>query len=225
MVEVKRQWPYLSGTLILSSVVSICLYLGSIHRGAGTAYSYMLWNLLLAWVPLLLVRVLLRVLHTWRWLSWQGIVVSALWLLFLPNSFYIVSDYVHLQNVPDVDILYDAVMFTSFVMNGLILGFISLYLFHVELRKRLSALRTKFSIVGVLLVCSFAIYMGRYLRWSTWDVARDPTGLLFDVSNRLIDPWSYPRMVATTTVFFVLLVTMYLVMYNIIRTLRLPQRP
>lgn len=224
MVDVKRQWPYLSGTLLFASSVSIGLYAVGALRGYGSTYTYLLGNLILAWLPLLFIRILLRELGKRNWSSWQGIVATMLWLVFLPNSFYIVTDYIHLQLVPDSDILYVAVMITSFVLNGLILGYISLYLFHSELRRRLSSVQTKAMLAVVLLACSFAIYLGRYLRWNTWDVVLDPAGVLFDVSNRLISPWSYPRMILTTTVFFILLSSMYVVMYNVVRYLRTPQR-
>ncbi len=225
MVDVKREWPYLSGTLIFSSLVSVGLYAGGITRGFGSTYTYLIGNLLLAWLPLLLARLLLRLLRHRPWSGWQGVAATVLWLVFLPNSFYIVTDYIHLQDVPDNEILYVAVMITSFVLNGLILGYISLYLMHTELRRRLNSLQTRLTLAAILLACSFAIYLGRYLRWNTWDVVLDPAGVLFDVSNRLISPWSYPRMMLTTSVFFILLTSMYLVMYNVVRTLRMPPRP
>jgi len=137
MVDVKRQWPELSGTLLLMSGVSLVLFAAGAVRNHNFDYSYMVWNLFLAWLPLLLIVWLIRTLQHKRWSSWQGIGLSILWLGFLPNSFYMVTDYIHLQDTSRVDVLYDAVMLTSFVIAGLVLGYLSLYLFHVELRKRL----------------------------------------------------------------------------------------
>jgi uncharacterized membrane protein len=220
MVDVKRTWPHLSGTLIISSLVSIGLFLEGAFRNHSFGYWYMVWNLLLAWLPLLFVWLLVRMMKRKPWSSWEGIGLSVLWLGFLPNSFYMVSDYIHLQDVPTVDVLYDAVMFTSFICTSLILGYMSLYLFHVELRKRLSAWSSMWFIAGVLLLCSFAIYLGRDLRWNTWDLFVNPAGILFDVSDRFINPRAHPQTFLTIFVFFALLSSLYLVIWNIIHTLR-----
>lgn len=220
MVTAKRTWPDLAGTLLVSSLISVGLFAGGAFQNANLSYSYMLWNLFLAWVPLVLIIGLLRFLQTHRWSSWPGIGLSLLWLTFLPNSFYMVSDLIHLQDEPRVDVLYDAVMLTSFVINGLILGYISLYLFHLQLKKRLPA-RTARNMVGfVLLLCSFAIYLGRELRWNTWDMLFNPAGILFDVSDRIINPGTYPDTFAITGIFFLLLASMYYVLWNVADVLR-----
>lgn len=215
MVEVKRQWPHLSGTLFISSLVSIGLLMVRNILNLNNHYTFMIWNLFLAWIPLLLVMWLLRRLHRERWSSWPNIALSVLWLGFLPNSFYIVTDYIHLARIPTIDLVFDTVMLTSFVVTGLLLGFVSLYLFHCELRKRLPA-RTSNRFVGlILLLSSFAIYLGRDLRWNTWDLFLNPAGILFDVSDRLISPFRHPEMYLTTLSFFVLLGMFYIITWNV----------
>jgi uncharacterized membrane protein len=220
MVAVKRSSPLLSGTLLLASLTSIGLFAGGVVRNHSYDYWYMVWNLFLAWVPLLLIVWLLRMLRHKRWSSWQGVGLSFLWLCFLPNSFYMVTDYIHLQDVSSVDVLYDAVMLTSFVFTGLVLGYFSLYLFHIELRKRLPAMTTSRIIGFILLLCSFAIYLGRDLRWNSWDILINPAGILFDVSDRILDPAGQPQMLVTTLSFFVLLSMLYIVLWNILHAPR-----
>jgi uncharacterized membrane protein len=75
-------------------------------------------------------------------------------------------------------------------------------------------------IASVLLLCSFAIYLGRYLRWSTWDVLVNPAGVVFDVSDRIINPVSHGQTFSTTLTFFLLLGSMYLVIWQAIRAAR-----
>lgn len=220
MVEVRRRFPPLSGTLLVSSLVSVGFFLWGAQRNHSFVYWYLVWNLFLAWLPLLLVWLLLKLLKHKSWSSWPGIGLSLLWLGFLPNSFYLVSDYIHLESVRRVDILFDSVMITSFVCNGLILGFISLYLLHLELRKRLPPANAARAVAAVLLLCSFAIYLGRDLRWNTWDIFINPAGIIFDVSDRFINPDGHPQMFITTATFFVLLGTLYFVMWQIIQALR-----
>jgi uncharacterized membrane protein len=220
MIKVTRALPPLGGTLALSTLVNLGLFIAGAIWGVSLSYGYLVWNLFLAWLPLVFMALLLGQLKRRRWSSWPGIGLSLLWLSFLPNSFYIVSDFIHLQEAPKNEILYNAVLFTSFALNGLILGFVSLYLFHMELRKRLPSRTTRGVIAAILLLCSFAIYLGRDLRWNTWDVLVNPAGILLDLSNRFISPLSYPRMFITTGVFFVLLTTTYYVVWDIARTLR-----
>ncbi len=221
MVEIKRQWPHLSGTLILSSLMCVVLFLVGVVINHSYGYTFMVWNLFLAWLPLLFMVWLRKMLKHKRWSSWQGIALSVLWLGFLPNSFYIVTDYIHLADVASTDILYDAVMLTAFVITGLVLGFASLYLFHMELRKRLP-MRTASRLIGlILLLCSFAIYLGRDLRWNTWDLFLNPAGILFDVSDRLISPTDHPQMYLTTISFFVLLGVCYMITLHVVQTVQI----
>ena len=184
------------------------------------AYDYLLWNLVLAWLPFALSLWLVRILEYKLWSSWEGLIVSLLWLSFLPNSFYMVSDFIHIQDVQTVDVLYDAVMFTSFIFTSVILGFSSLYLIHGEFRKRLSARAAGGWVAAVLLLCSFAIYIGRDLRWNSWDIFINPTGLLFDLSDRFLHPRNYGQMSLTVISFFVLLTSMYGLVWYATRLLR-----
>lgn len=195
--------------LSLSSLVSIGFFAYGAWRNHSTEYSYLVWNLFLAWLPLLFAFWLTQILTRKLWSSWEALAASALWLVFLPNSFYMISDFIHLQESSRVDVLYDAVMFTSFIYTGVLLGFSSLYLVHQQLKKRFSG-RTSAALVALtLFICSFAIYIGRDLRWNSWDILTNPGGLLFDVSVRLQYPAAYPQMTVTVISFFVLLLSMY----------------
>jgi uncharacterized membrane protein len=205
--------------LLLSSTASATLFLIRVASGGTWRYLFMLWNLILAWLPLAFAWWLVRRLKKGRWWSWQGLLLTALWLGFLPNSFYIVSDFIHLRATGEVGLLYDVVVLSAFVFNGLVLGFISICLVHLELLKRIRARYAHSLIVLVLLLCSFAIYLGRYLRWNTWDILVNPAGILFDVSDRFINPAAYPRTFSTTASFFVLLGMMYLVGWHAVKAL------
>ena len=124
--------------LAASTFVSIGFFAYGAYRNHSLAFDYLIWNLFLAWVPLLLAVWLTNILRTQLWSSWKAIAVSFLWLIFLPNSFYMISDFIHLQEIPRIDILYDALMLTSFIYTGVLLGFVSLYMVHQHLRRRFS---------------------------------------------------------------------------------------
>jgi len=210
----------LLATFGLSSLVSVGLFSVRVLASQNTRYWFLLWNLALAWLPLLFAWWLNRRLREQPWISWQPLLLTALWLGFLPNSFYIVSDLIHLRSTGEVSQLFDVVMFVSFVWNGYLLGFTSVYFVHRELLDRMRAQYAHLVIGIVLLLCSFAIYLGRYLRWNTWDVLINPAGLLFDVSDRLIFPTYYPQTFTTTATFFVLLASIYAVVWQMVHILR-----
>lgn len=206
--------------LVGASIVSLLLFLIGGLENNHFDHSYLLWNLGLAWLPLLLVLWLVRVLHDRVWSNWLPFIITLAWLGFLPNSFYMVTDFIHLYEVPRLNALFDVVMFTSFILNGLILGYLSLYLVHAEFLKRLNRRTSATLIGGVLLLTSFAIYIGRDLRWNTWDVVFNPASVIFDVSDRIINPSQHPQVFSTTISFFVLLATVYIVIWQMMRAAR-----
>lgn len=209
--------------LLGSSLASVGLFIAGAINNESWTFGYLIWNLTLAWIPLGLALWLERVLRRKLWSSWEALATTVLWLSFLPNSFYIVTDYVHLQDVQRVDLLFDVVMFSSFVFTGVVLGYISLGIVHKELLKRLSKRISGTFIAAILLVSSFAIYIGRDLRWNSWDILVSPASLIFDVSDRLLNPHDHPQAFITTATFFVFLGTFYIVSRAGVRALRIPK--
>lgn len=206
--------------LAFSSLASVGLFVVGAISNHSSTFAYLNWNLFLAWVPLIFTLWLEKVLRGNLWSSWRALILTILWLGFLPNTFYMISDFIHVQDVQRVDLLYDVVMFSSFIFNGVILGFVSLFLVHKELLKRLSKRVSTLLVALILLACSFAIYLGRDLRWNTWDVLINPASVLFDVSDPVINPRAHPQTFSTTLSFFVLLGSLYTVTWHIARNLR-----
>lgn len=210
--------------LLLSHAVSAVLYLIRVWAAGNYRYGFLLWNVFLGWIPLLFAWLLIRRLPRTRWSSAVNIALSVAWLGFLPNSFYLVSDLIHLRSTGEVSLLYDAVLFLSCIFNGYVAGFASLYLLHHEVLRRLGRIQSHVWVAGVLLACGFAIYLGRYLRWNSWDVLVNPFGILFDLSDRAINPLAYPQLFSTTFTFFVLLGSMYIVLWQFMAALTITRR-
>lgn len=206
--------------LCFASLASIGLFFAGAWRNHSMAFSYLMWNLFLAWLPLVFSTMLERTLRHKLWSSWSALALTALWVAFLPNTFYMISDFIHIQEVRRVDVLYDVIMMTSFIMNGVLLGDLSLYAVHRQLAERLRQRTAGIIVSGVLLLCGFAIYLGRDLRWNSWDILVNPGGILIDVSDRILHPTSYPLVFTTTFGFFVLLGSVYVVLVQVARTLR-----
>src|SRR3990167_7187321 len=212
-------------SLVLSNDVCVLLFVVRMIGSGNNRYLFLIWNLLLRWLPLFFAWWLKARLAKSPWLSAGNVVLTLLWLGFLPNSFYIVSDLIHLHSTGEVSVLYDATMLFSYIFNGYVLGFMSLYMVHVQLIKRLSLVIVNLVISSIILICSFAIYLGRYLRWNTWDVLINPAGLLFDVSDRIVNPSSHPQTFVTTLSFFALLGSIYVVVWQMAKALEQKQQP
>jgi uncharacterized membrane protein len=209
--------------LLVSNGTSLLLFVLRSAESQTDRYWFLIWNLVLAWLPLGFAWWLVRRLKTTPWMGWQNVALSLLWLGFLPNSFYMLSDLIHLHETGEVSLLYDIVMFCSFIFNAYVAGFMSLMLMHAQLLKRTTYARAFGAVSGIMLLCSFAIYLGRTLRWNTWDVLVHPAGILFDVSDRVINPILHPEALVTTGTFFLLLLSMYMVIFECVRMAR-PKR-
>jgi uncharacterized membrane protein len=210
--------------LAVSNGVSLVLFVLRLLATGSTQYWFLFWNLFLAWVPVLMAWMLLKKLSKHSWRSLMPILLTLLWLGFLPNSFYLMSDLIHLESTGDVGVLFDAVLFLSFIWNGMVAGLISLVWVQRAVAKRASSELTVSFMGAVILLTSFAIYLGRSLRWNTWDVLVNPAGILFDVTERVVNPLAHPQAFSTTLTFFVLIGSIYLVVWNFAKLIPVKNR-
>ena len=194
----------------LLSALCLSFYLVRVIVTGSWHFIFVPENLALAWLALAISWVLCQQLKVRSWHSWQNILLSLLWLFFLPNTWYVLTDFVHVDATGEISQLYDIVMMSSLVFAGFTLGFASLRLIHGEFLKRRSQVWAWWVVGGILLLSSFAIFIGRDLRWSTWDVVTNPTSVILNVSDQVVDPFGHPRGINVTSLFFVLLGTLYL---------------
>jgi uncharacterized membrane protein len=212
-------WPLIQA-IATSYCVSLLLFLGRVFATDSLRYWFLIWNLALGWVPVALAAMLVRGLAKKRWLTGWNIVYTVLWLGFLPNSFYILSDMMHIHSTGEIGQLYDVVMFASFVFNGFVTGFISLYMVHSQLLKRFKDFHAHLVVAAVVLASGFAIYLGRNLRWNTWDIVVHPFAVLFDISDRIINPTTHPQAFVTTATFSMLIGSMYIVIWQFVKVVK-----
>lgn len=205
---------------LYATIVGAVFYALAALRNGSTEFWYLLYNLGLAWIPFLLSVWLFYMLRTVSWTSWLPLVVTIVWLAFLPNTFYMITDYIHLHDVPRVDEVFDVLMFTAIILPGVALGFASLGVVHRELRKRLSTPQAWRLVAGILFVTSLAIYIGRQLRWNSWDIIINPASILFDVSDIIINPIGHAQAFVTTFAFFGVLLTTYYFGWRALNLLR-----
>jgi uncharacterized membrane protein len=171
--------------LVAASVWCVALLEVRKHEYGAAGYRYLVWNLTLAWVPLI-VALLLVSAYRHR-ASWLGMLaLGAIWLVFLPNAPYVLTDFVHLG---DRHRLFDSIILGSFAFTALALGFASLLLVQLVLTRAAGALSGWLLVVGALFASSVGIYLGRVLRLNSWDVLRRPRLIGAIARGRLDDPF------------------------------------
>jgi uncharacterized membrane protein len=179
-------------------------------------HSAIAWNLLLAWIPFALALIVYE--RARAGISNLSLVaVTMLWLLFLPNAPYIVTDLKHVGRGGGVPVLYDVLLLSAAAWTGLLLGLTSLFLMHAVARRLVGAVNAWALVVGVLALSSFGIYLGRVQRWNSWDVFVRPGSLLGEIASGLLHPLSHPRPIAVTVLFTSFLLASYLVFYSFAR--------
>jgi len=151
-------------------------------------YGFLLWNLFLAWLPLLFAWIALLLLPRSRVLA----ALSALaWLAFLPNAPYLITDIAHLHPSSSIPYLYDVTMFFTLALMGLVLGFASLAWIQGAVAERLGIWPARFFAVAVVGLTSFGIYIGRFLRWNSWDILTNPGPLFLEIARIIHHPLLY----------------------------------
>ena len=177
----------------------------------------LVWNLLLAWIPLALALMLYD-----RCVRRSGLAtlsaIGILWLLFFPNAPYIVTDFRHLAgSTGEKKFWFDSVLIGTAAATGLLLGFVSLYLLQAMVRRGAGTRVAWLFVFAALGLGAVGVYLGRVLRWNSWDVFVRPGSLGADLGRALVDPFAHPHPIESTLLFASFLVASYLVFYSVAR--------
>jgi uncharacterized membrane protein len=203
-------------SLALASALCVGALLVRWAYGEAGAYDFLPWNLFLAWIPLIAaVAVYDAARHGTK--PARLLPVAAIWLLFLPNAPYLLTDFVHLGSRNDAPLWFDIVLFGSFAWTGVLLGFLSIFVMQGVVRRAYGWIWSWVLVWTSLAASAFGIYLGRSLRWNSWDFLIRPGALLEDIWARIADPLAYPRGVGMTIALTAVLWTGYLTLYAFAR--------
>ncbi|MBW1294930.1 DUF1361 domain-containing protein [Aquimarina litoralis] len=185
MNYLQKQLPFIKGYCIAVFFSLILLFI-RVAKLDSNFFLFLIWNLFLACIPYGITMLLsFEKIHKNRFLFGIGFIS---WLAFLPNAPYILTDLQHIRLSTLHSVWFDVLLILSFAINGLIIGFASLRTMQELLKKHFSNKTTSLIIHVVLLLCGFGIYMGRILRWNSWDLLQNPTHILGDIFRRIISP-------------------------------------
>jgi len=149
----------------------------------GPVHPFMVWNLYLAAIPALLALALFRRPQRFG-VSW-GLGFVA-WVLFLPNAPYVLTDVVHMvddlhaspsaRRTAEVLVTY-AILFAG----GLCSYVLSLKLFRRFLDRVVQPRVVLPALLALHGLCVVAIYLGRFMRFNSWDAVLEPGTVLESV--------------------------------------------
>lgn len=194
--------------LLILTCLCFALSLFRVYLSGTKTFLFLNWNLFLAFVPWVLTSIIIVNNH----LKHKSIVIAFLlftWLLFFPNAPYILTDLFHLRLNSNIPLWYDLVLILTFAWTGLLYGFLSLFDIEKIFVEKFKIKWISFLSSILLFVTSFGIYLGRYLRWNSWDILNNPMGLFNDILHRFTFPMEHPRTWGVTIFMGILLNIMY----------------
>jgi uncharacterized membrane protein len=188
----------ITSLLILAVILNILrvIFFGS------TAFLYIFWNIFLAFIPYIISSIL--VLRTNKDNMSKVFFVAGfiLWFLFLPNAPYVITDFIHLGRIHSVPVMFDIFVLFSSAWVSLLMGLYSLLNMEKIFLLRFTNKVTNIIMVLIILFASFGMYLGRYLRFNSWDFFVSHNFLISSILKVVKEPNSYENMYAYTALFF-----------------------
>lgn len=209
-------------SLLLATLLTCTLFSVRVYLTGKWLYDLILLNLFLAWVPygfsLLIAALHLHAPQRRWWLPMLGV----LWLLFLPNAPYVVSDLIHLTdllNWPErkpIPLWYDISLFAIYIWVGMFLGLTSLNTIQAIIKRLYGQAISWLFVLMVTGLCGVGIFIGRWLQWNSWDMLLRPHTVLSEFWNAIRYPTGFlpPYLMV---VVYALLIFMCYIMFTSMR--------
>lgn len=173
--------------IFLSCGFSLVLTIVRMIYTDSLMFAWLNWNLFLAFVPYYISSTLIRK----PFLIDRKIKFALLffsWLVFIPNSFYLITDLFHLKLREPVPLWFDLALIVSFVWNGILLGILSVGQMEKVLHAKFGWRNEWLFVFSIMSMNALGVYVGRYLRYNSWDVITNPFALFNDIVYLFIHP-------------------------------------
>jgi uncharacterized membrane protein len=204
----------LGGLLIAASLISLFLVFIHIQYNDSYSYTFLVFNLSLAWIPLVAaVAAYISMRNRVTFFLVMPICIIV-WLVFFPNAPYLLTDFQHLAfangNTP---VWFDVIIMIWFAWTGLLLGISSLYLMQEIVTRTFNPTIGWVFAIGATILSSIGIYLGRFLRWNSWDLLSDPLVIAKDMYGIVRHPITNIPTYVFTILFTLLFLFVYLTIH------------
>ena len=130
---------------------------------------YILWNVFLAFIPFVISLILIKLITEKKSTPTFLSVGVFLWILFIPNAHYIITDLIHVGEIRQVPDIYDAFLLFSGALIGLFFGLYSLSHMEQIIKVRFSNKIASITMPIIFLLIGFGIYIGRFMRFNSYN--------------------------------------------------------
>jgi uncharacterized membrane protein len=203
--------------LTFASAASVALVVARIISTGNFRYSFLVWNLFLAWLPLVFALLACEKFQAAPTGDWRFFSLAGAWLLFFPNAPYIFTDLIHLTTRFYGPFWVDLTLILLCALTGLVLGFVSLYLMQAVVERMLGRPASWVFTGAVAALSGFGIYVGRFMRFNSWDVLFKPRQVYHGIGNWVADPLANANTLAFPLLFGTFLFITYLMLYALTR--------
>lgn len=177
-------------TMLLLLMFCTVLQLIRVFLTQSLDFSFLLWNIFLAAIPYGLSEIYkAKKIHEKGLFTFSMYIL--LWLFFLPNAPYIITDFIHFKTDNPM-VWFDLFLLFSFANTGLLLAIISIKDIFSIIEYKWSKRIANQCVIAIFFLCGFGIYLGRFLRFNSWDIIASPISLLKKslVSMLQVEAWA-----------------------------------
>ena len=199
--------------LAFASSASVALVAARIISTGNFRYSFLVWNLVLAWLPLAFAVLACETFQNTSGRNWRFLSLAGAWLIFFPNAPYILTDLIHLTTRYYGHFWVDLTLILLCALTGLVLGFVSLYLMQSVVERMLGRPASWLFVAAVAALSGFGIYLGRFMRFNSWDILFRPVKLYHGIGNWAADPLANLNSLVFPVLFAAFLFITYLMLY------------
>ena len=176
---------HLTKILVQFTLLSMGLIFYRVFKSNSLMYLFLVWNLFLAWIPYLISQ---HCFYDKNFKGWERKIILFIWLIFLPNSPYIFTDLFHLQPRQGIPQWYDLMVILFPAITAYMLFLLSVNDFFTRIHINYTLLKAKIVKYGIFLAVGYGLYLGRYLRFNSWDVISDPIDLIGSIFISIFHP-------------------------------------
>lgn len=196
--------------LLLLSLVTLGIQVLRSHLYEYRFYRPFLVNIVLAWIPFILSIVAYVVfLRANLQASVPMVGILIIWFVFFPNSIYLITEVHHFQDETTVPLWFDTIAILLIVTTGILVGIHSLAIIHLFIRVYAPAEGSWIFLIAYVYLATFGIFLGRYLRFNSWDVIKRPWRLFSEIRTSLDTNEERRNMLLFTTLFTLFIVGFY----------------
>jgi uncharacterized membrane protein len=200
--------------LAITSLLGVAMVAFRVSRTGYYTFYFLIWNLFLAWIPLILSIFIETLFRRKRKVDVFMVALGIIWVLFYPNAPYILTDLIHIQTRAPIPVWFDAILVLSFAWTGLFTGFVSLFILQNIIRKIAGSFASWVFVTISIGLGSFGVFLGRFLRWNSWDFFTSPKAVTHEVIGLVLDPLADKWSLLFTVVFSAFSLFTYLLLYT-----------